>query len=130
MVFGRSAWGARVRELRENRGWSMDQLAAKAHPKTTGSQINKLEQGERRMTEDWVRRLAQALGVPAVEIIAPGSKPLDDREYELVSAYRGLAEEHREALFKLADALPRAPNDEPVIEQPILPAKTATKRRG
>ena len=54
----------RIKELREGRGFSQERLAELAH--TTRSQIVKLERGERRLTVDWMRRLAPALDcVPA-----------------------------------------------------------------
>ena len=57
----------RIRELREARHLSQEQLAEQAG--TTRQQIHKLEKGERKLTTDWMDRLAPPLGVEPVEII-------------------------------------------------------------
>ena len=50
----------RVREWRHRRRLSIAELARRS--RTTASQISKLERGERRLTVDWMTRLARALG--------------------------------------------------------------------
>ena len=50
----------RVREWRRRKGLSIEELARSS--RTTASQISKLERGERRLTVDWMTRLAKALG--------------------------------------------------------------------
>jgi transcriptional regulator with XRE-family HTH domain len=59
----------RIRELREARGWSQEQLAAKAG--TTHSVISRLESGERRLNSDNMQAIARALGVPWAELLEP-----------------------------------------------------------
>lgn len=49
----------RLRELREALGLSSDELATRVG--TTGSQIRRLEAGTRRLTIDWMDRIAEAL---------------------------------------------------------------------
>ncbi len=49
----------RVREWRRRNGLSIEELARRSH--TTASQISKLERGKRRLTVDWMTRLAKAL---------------------------------------------------------------------
>ena len=49
----------RIREWRHRRGLSVEELARRS--RTTPSQISKLERGERRLTLDWMTRLAKAL---------------------------------------------------------------------
>ncbi len=49
----------RIREWRRRRGLSVEELARRS--RTTPSQISKLERGERRLTLDWMTRLAKAL---------------------------------------------------------------------
>lgn len=60
-----------LRRLREDAGYSRQQLAAICKPKTNYQQIEKLEKGERRLTIDWVERLATALQVD-VELLVAG----------------------------------------------------------
>jgi phage repressor protein C with HTH and peptisase S24 domain len=48
-----------LREMRQRRGLSMEALAQLAG--TTASQINKLEKRQRRLTDEWLLKLAEAL---------------------------------------------------------------------
>lgn len=49
----------RIRELREARGLTLEELAQRVG--TTNQQISHLELGKRQLTVDWLRRLAAAL---------------------------------------------------------------------
>ena len=57
----------RIKELRRARGLTLQRLAEKAG--TTNQQISRLERGERRLTTDWMERLASALGCSPVSLI-------------------------------------------------------------
>jgi len=57
----------RIKDWRLKRGWSMQQLADAAE--TTRSQIDKLERGERRLTVDWMQRLATPLGCAPADLL-------------------------------------------------------------
>lgn len=59
----------RIRELREARGLSQQQLADRVIPKTAQPQIDRLEKGERRLTQAWMERIAAALGVNVTDIL-------------------------------------------------------------
>jgi transcriptional regulator with XRE-family HTH domain len=50
----------RIRELREARGFTLDDLAVRVG--TTNQQISHLELGKRQLTVAWLRRLGAALG--------------------------------------------------------------------
>lgn len=72
----------RIKELRLAQGWSMEALAQAAN--TTKSQISKLEKGERRLSQEWMERLALALGCAPADFLpggaaqaAPGSVSLN-----------------------------------------------------
>jgi transcriptional regulator with XRE-family HTH domain len=72
----------RVREWRHRRELSIEELARRS--RTTASQISKLERGERRLTVEWMGRLAKALGCRSEDLLpaepaAPGGagQPLD-----------------------------------------------------
>lgn len=58
----------RIREFRKNRGLTLEQLAEKVG--TTFAQIQKLEKGERRLTHEWMQRIAKALGCQPQDLIA------------------------------------------------------------
>jgi transcriptional regulator with XRE-family HTH domain len=62
----------RIKELREQRGWTLDELAQRIVPPTTASQISKLERAERRLDTGWIERIAAAFGVDPLVL-------LDDR---------------------------------------------------
>lgn len=55
-----------IKEIRNARGMSQETLADLA--KTTHQQIHFLETGKRKLTYEWIIRLADALGVPRVDI--------------------------------------------------------------
>ena len=67
----------RLRELREARGWTLAELAARVG--TSNQQISNLELGKRQLTVDWLRRLGTALNchpwavVEALETSTDGS---------------------------------------------------------
>ncbi len=58
----------RIRALRQRRGWTLQQLADASG--TSKSQIDKLEKGERRLTVDWMVRLAKPLGCDPRDLLA------------------------------------------------------------
>jgi len=62
-----------IRVLREARGWSMEELASALDPPTTAPTINKLEKGQRRLTDDWMRRIASALHCRPADLLADES---------------------------------------------------------
>ena len=64
----------RIRELREARGLSARRLAAMLEPPTSGQQLRRLEDGERQLTESWLRRISAALGVWPADLLADDGK--------------------------------------------------------
>ncbi|MDH5556962.1 MAG: helix-turn-helix domain-containing protein [Alphaproteobacteria bacterium] len=56
-----------LREMRRRKGLSMEALARLTD--TTASQINKLEKRQRRLTDDWLRKLARALACNPNDLI-------------------------------------------------------------
>lgn len=69
----------RLRELRERKGLSLAELARLAD--TTAGTVQRLETGSRRMTLDWLDRMARALNVSATEIMA------DDARIEIAGTF-------------------------------------------
>jgi transcriptional regulator with XRE-family HTH domain len=57
----------RIKELREKSGLTQDQVAEVAG--TTFQQIARLETGKRRLTDDWMRRIAPALDVSPAALL-------------------------------------------------------------
>lgn len=62
-----------IRAIRVQKGMSLQTVAEKAG--TTKSQIDKLEKGERRLTVDWLLRIAAALGVEASQMLDYAGTP-------------------------------------------------------
>lgn len=58
-----------IQALRESKGWSRPKLGVRMG--TSGQQIERLEKGQRNLTQDWIDRAADALGVTPAEIISP-----------------------------------------------------------
>jgi transcriptional regulator with XRE-family HTH domain len=63
----RAAFGARVRELRVNQGWSQEDFAHRA--KLDRTYVSGIERGVRNPTLDIIHRLAETLGVPAADLL-------------------------------------------------------------
>jgi transcriptional regulator with XRE-family HTH domain len=56
--------------IREAKGVSRRDLGLRLSPPTSAQQIERLEKGERRLTVEWIERLAKGLGVDPAELIA------------------------------------------------------------
>jgi ribosome-binding protein aMBF1 (putative translation factor) len=70
----RTRFGARIRQLRNDRGWSQEELADKAGLHRT--YIGSVERGEQNLSLVNIERLAVTLGVSLAELFAPfGDKP-------------------------------------------------------
>lgn len=59
-----------IKRLRERRGLSRPQLGARLVPATSGQQIEKLETGQRRLTVEWIEKIAVALEVDPAALVA------------------------------------------------------------
>ncbi len=57
----------RIREIREQKGISQSALAERCN--TTQPTIQRLESGDRKLTEFWMRAIAKALDVRPVDLI-------------------------------------------------------------
>jgi transcriptional regulator with XRE-family HTH domain len=64
---------ANIRRVREAKGLSRSQLGLRMSPQTSSQQIERLEKGERRLTVDWIERIAKGLGVDPGELIVGDS---------------------------------------------------------
>ena len=63
----KSVMDNRIKELRDARGWSMRELAARAN--TSASTINKLEKGETVLNVLWMQRLAKIFDIAPESLI-------------------------------------------------------------
>lgn len=60
---------ANIKRLRKDKGLSQTDLARRLNPPTVYQQIDKLETGERRLTLDWIEKIAQGLQVSPMELL-------------------------------------------------------------
>src|SRR5881397_1351957 len=67
--------GARVRELRKARGWTLEELAEKAEKHYT--YIGGMERGDRNVTLEVLQAVANALDVPLKELFSLEPHPLE-----------------------------------------------------
>ncbi len=109
----------RIRELRLRRGLSLDESARLVG--TSVQQLSRLERGERRLTDAWMRRIAVAFGVHPATLLAnfgPNTDEfvqLSEEERALVDFWHTLVETERAMILAYARTkgffLRDAPND-------------------
>lgn len=103
----------RIQEWRNKRGMSQIALAEAAG--TTAPQINKLENGERKLTQEWLERLAPPLEVLPSDLLPENfSRPyLSPAEQRILDMYRSLDDTEQVRWFKAFRAYsdPIAPGD-------------------
>lgn len=94
----------RIRVLREARGLSLEALAEEA--RTTNQQISLLETGKRRLTVEWLLRLAPPLKCHPWELVASDLPQASlPQEIRLVERFRALPASQQNALLYLMDAM-------------------------
>lgn len=75
--------GLRIKALREDRGWTQDELAARLGYKSRAS-VNKIELGKRNLTQSKIYAVAQVFGVSPLYILGM-SDPLDEADPEVIA---------------------------------------------
>lgn len=92
----------RIRELRQQRGWSLAELGARCMPAMNASQIKKREDGVTAVTIEDMHVIADALEVHPADLLP--LPPYNQQEKALLGTLRGLAEPDRDVVFRVADA--------------------------
>jgi transcriptional regulator with XRE-family HTH domain len=103
----------RISELRKARGLTLKRLAELVG--TSNQQISHLEKGRRRLTLDWMERIAEALECHPSELLIGGTQLRNEKERAMVELFRGLSEEQQEAFLKATAALAKPVED--VVEK-------------
>lgn len=85
----------RIRLMRARQGLTLQQLAARVTPPASYQQIARLERDERRLTWDWLSKIARALECAPMDLIEDGWERLTPAEQRLIAAYRDLPEAQR-----------------------------------
>jgi transcriptional regulator with XRE-family HTH domain len=113
----------RIRELRHARRMSLVETARLAG--TTVQQLSRLELGERRLTIDWMDRIAAALGVSPAELLPEAGKKVGEFvqssiELNLLRFWRGLSAQEKLWLVAVASSYGYrlTNNDGPGTNQP------------
>jgi transcriptional regulator with XRE-family HTH domain len=101
----------RILEIRTARGLTQEELADLVS--TSPQQIARLEKGQRKLTDEWMGRLAPALKVRKSELLVelgvltpdPSRSDLikDDRERFLIYVWRSLSAEAQDVVFTTID---------------------------
>lgn len=102
----------RIRELRERRGWNLDQLGVRLG--MSGMSVSRLERGETRLKFDDLPRIADALGVEWHEIISQ-EPSLSPDEAALIEEYRHLPDDRKpnaRPAIKALNPQPPAPDSQ------------------
>lgn len=96
-----------IKKLRTRLGWSQEELAQRVG--TSNQMISLLERGRRRLTVEWLDRLARAFGCMPVDIFRPAARAttvrlpgLADRPRDV--PVRGTAAGSASGTFQLRDA--------------------------
>lgn len=105
----------RIRELRLEAGLSQQALGDAVG--TSKMTISDLERGSMQLTQDYMRRIAQALGVVPADLLPAQDNPegLSIEERELIERLRLATPEQREQVHRVADVIapfqgPEAPS--------------------
>ena len=95
----------RIFVLRTERGLSLSALAKLVG--TTKAQIQKLERGDRRLSLDWMQRIAGALNVKVSDLLPVEDVPAKRSvsEAAIVTLIRQLSDADRATLVRVAQAL-------------------------
>jgi transcriptional regulator with XRE-family HTH domain len=96
--------GNRIRDLRLGAGLSQAELAELVG--TTQAQIARLETGERRLTVEWMQRIARALSLRPSDLLPTAAlADVDAKEVELLANFRAMSEPSRTAMIDLSRLL-------------------------
>lgn len=90
----------RIKELRKARGLTLEALATRAN--SSNQHISHLENGRRRLTVDWMERLAAALDCHPFELLDDCLVAKTNQEEMLLELFRGLSEAQQEAFLQAA----------------------------
>ena len=93
----------RIKELRKAGGLPLKKLAELVG--TSNQQISHLEKGRRRLTLEWMERIAKALNCQPADLLGNFSQIQDEKERAMLELFRGLSEEQKEAFLQATAAL-------------------------
>ncbi|MGH1482584.1 MAG: helix-turn-helix domain-containing protein [Geminicoccales bacterium] len=92
-----------IRELRKARGPTLQTLADRVQ--ASNQHISHLESGRRRLTIDWIERLARGLECDPLALLGANAEEISEQELLLLKVFRALDEDQRNAFIAAAAAL-------------------------
>ena len=96
----------RIKEIRKDRGLSQDKLADLVN--TGRSTIAKLESGERRLSQDWMVRLSQALRCNITDLLPEEAvSPSNEDEQDMLGLFRSLTKEQQIEILEIGRVIAR-----------------------
>lgn len=94
----------RINEIRKSRGLTLAEVAKRAH--TSNQQISHLERGRRKLSYEWMERLASALSCHPLDLLANSTsdlgvliEPPSLREQRLLTLFRSLDGNEQDTLL-------------------------------
>ncbi|HET7411646.1 MAG TPA: helix-turn-helix domain-containing protein [Pararhizobium sp.] len=108
----------RIKEMREQRGVTQEQLAEMVEPQTSAAQISKLESGKLGLKLDWMVRIARALGCEPEDLITK-RLPLDPLPGGEAARGPKVDEPNRLDMLPVRSAARGGPDQEMFLGDPI-----------
>ena len=113
--------GAKIKELRDQKGWSQRNLAMRA--KMSNTEIARIEKGERNNpTLDVVFKLSNAFGISVnyflsiIGVTNPSEEKFNKEELDLINDYRDLKDSNKKVVAQVISALKCKGSDTTVAE--------------
>ncbi|MDP2207039.1 MAG: helix-turn-helix transcriptional regulator [Alphaproteobacteria bacterium] len=113
-----------IKEIRTSQSLTLDQLAERVG--TTPQQINLLEAGKRKLTWEWMQRLADGLECHPLDLVEGPAVPKDEGEKDLLRKFRGLEDGQKRMFSHMLDGLSK---DDDKQQKDNADANTDRKRR-
>lgn len=93
----------RIKELRKAKRLTLQSLAGCVQ--TSHQHIHNLETGKRRLTVDWIERLAKALDCEPLALLSAHTEELNEQELLMLGMFRTLNEDQQKTLITAAETL-------------------------
>ena len=113
--------GAKIKELRDQKGWSQRNLAMRAEMSNT--EIARIEKGERNNpTLDVILKLSSAFGIsvnyflPFIGVTNTSEEKFNKEELDLINDYRTLKDDNKKVVAQVVSALKCKGSDTAVVE--------------
>lgn len=98
----------RIREHRARRGWTLYQLAEKLG--TSAAQVSRLERSDRKLTQEWLKKLSVALCVSQADLLndphgvpGKGQPKRNAQEGRLLLLWRDLDRKAQDVIMRMLD---------------------------